>query len=147
MIHKKTVVYTGINSVFYTFKRGSILSEKLIKVTTFNTDLNSILGTDFPAFSIYRSKGLLSHLINRKHFTAAKYIDFLPEIISSPDYAGYGDGNIELVKIYKDNIFISIKLDSKRNQHYVATMFDTKPGKIDAYVKTGRLKKVDRTTD
>ncbi len=119
------------------------LSDKLIKIATFNTELNALLGTDFQAFSIYRSKGLLTHLINRKHYTAAKYIDYLPEIISSPDYAGYTDGNIELVKIFKDNIFISIKLDGKRNQHYVATMFDVKTGKIEAYLKSGRLKKVE----
>ena len=59
------------------------LNEKLIKIATFNTELNALLGTDFQAFSIYRSKGLLTHLINRKHYTAAKYIDYLPEIISS----------------------------------------------------------------
>lgn len=118
------------------------MSDKLILVTTFNTKLNTLLGTDFPAFNIYRSKGLLTHLINRKHFTAAKYIDLLPDIISFPNYAGYTDGCIELVKEYKDNIFISIKLDNKNNHHYVATMFDAKSGKIDAYVRSGRLKKV-----
>ena len=84
------------------------MSDKLILVTTFNTKLNTLLGTDFPAFNIYRSKGLLTHLINRKHFTAAKYIDLLPDIISFPNYAGYTDGCIELVKEYKDNIFISL---------------------------------------
>ncbi len=118
------------------------MSEKLIKIAAFNTDLNALLGTNFQAFSIYRSKGLLAHLLNRKHFVAAKYIDYLPEIITSPDYAGYTNGNIELVKKYRDNIFISIKLDTKRNQHYVATVFDVKTGKIESYIRSGRLKKV-----
>ena len=118
-----------------------------MQIATFNTDLNSLLGTDFQAFAIYRSKGLLTHLINRKHFTAAKYIDYLAEIIESPDYAGYYDGNIELVKIFKDNIFVSIKLDKKKHQYYVATMFDTKIGKIESYVRSGRLKKVGKLTD
>lgn len=123
------------------------MSDKLMQIATFNTDLNSLLGTDFQAFAIYRSKGLLTHLINRKHFTAAKYIDYLAEIIESPDYAGYYDGNIELVKIFKDNIFVSIKLDKKKHQYYVATMFDTKIGKIESYVRSGRLKKVGKLTD
>ena len=118
------------------------MSNKLIKVSKFNTDLNILLGTEFPAFTIYRSKGLLAHIINRKHFTAAIYIDLLPEIITDPDYAGYNNNTIELVKIYKDNVFIIIKLDDKKNKHYVATVFDTKKSKIDAYVKSGRLKKV-----
>lgn len=123
------------------------MSDKLIRIATFNIALNSLLGTNFQAFAIYRSKGLLSHLINRKHFTAAKYIDYLPEIIESPDYAGYYDGNIELVKVFKDNIFISIKVDEKKHQYYVATMFDAKMGKIDSYVKSGRLKKVEKTAE
>lgn len=120
------------------------MSEKLIKIATFNTNLNALLGTDFEAFVIYRSKGLLTHLINRKHYTAAKYIDYLPEIIEHPDYAGYTDGNIELVKKFKDHIFISIKLDTKSGRRYVATMFDTKIGKIESYMNIGRLKKVER---
>ncbi len=120
------------------------MSDKLIKITKFNTALNAVMGADFDAFDIYRSKGLLTHLMKKKHFTAAKYMDCLSDIISCPDYAGYFNGGIELVKQYKDNIFISIKVDHKRNRYYVATMFDIKQGKIEAYVKTGRLKKVQK---
>lgn len=47
------------------------------------------------------SKGLLAHLLNRKHYTAAKYLDFLPEIIEEPDYVGCYKGNIEFVKCVK----------------------------------------------
>ncbi len=117
--------------------------DKLIKITTYNTKLNHWLGTEFEAFSIYRSKGLLTHLINRKHFVAAKYIDYLPDIINSPDYAGIHDGNIELVKCFKDNIFVSIKLDTKKTKYYVSTIFEAKQSKIDSYVRSGRLIKVD----
>ena len=113
----------------------------MLKIATFNTKLNTLIGTNFSSFTIYRSKGLLSHLIKRNHHKAAKYIEYLPQIISSPDYAGYYNGNIELVKEFKDNIFISIKLDERKNRYYVATMFEIKSGKIDAYVRTGRLKK------
>lgn len=123
------------------------MSDKLIKIARFNTSLNNLLGTDYPSFEIYRSKGLLAHLINRKHFVAAKYIDFLPEIISSPDYAGCYNGNLELVKIYRDNIFLCIKLDVKKNRYYVATVFDVKMSKIESYVNSGRLKKVEKMTD
>jgi hypothetical protein len=118
------------------------VNDNLIKVCKFNTDLNAIIGTSFPSFDIYRSKGLLAHLINRKHFTAAKYIDHIPEIISAPDYVGYNGNNFELIKEYKNNIFISIKLDNKRKIYYVATMFDVKAAKIKAYVDSGRLIRV-----
>ena len=117
--------------------------DKLIKITSFNTELNHWLGTDFESFEIYRSKGLLTHLINRKHFVAAKYIDYLPDLISSPDYIGIHDSNIEMVKCYKDNIFISVKLDTKKSKYFVATVFDVKQSKIDSYVRSGRLIKID----
>lgn len=117
--------------------------DKLIKIANYNTKLNHFLGTEFESFTIYRSKGLLTHLINRKHFVAAKYVDYLPELIISPDYAGTHDGNIELVKSFKDNIFISVKLDTKESKHYVATVFDVKQSKIDSYVRSGRLIKID----
>lgn len=40
------------------------LSDKLIRIATFNTNLNALLETEFQPFAIYRSKGLLTHLIN-----------------------------------------------------------------------------------
>ena len=64
-------------------------------------------------------------------------------VIKEPDYAGYNNGNIELVKRYKDNIFISVKLDTKRTKYYVATVFDVKQSKIDSYLKSGRWKKTN----
>ena len=86
--------------------------------------------------------GLLTHLLKRKHYVAAKYIDNIPEIIRKPDYIGTYNSSIEFVKCYKDNIFISVKLDTKRNKYYVATAYEVKQGKIESYVKSGRLNKV-----
>ena len=113
--------------------------DKLIKIAHYNTDLNSILGVEYNNFEIYRSKGLMTHLIKRKHFVAATYIDFLADILRYPDSAGCYNGHIELVKCYKDNIFISIKLDEKKSKYYVATVFEVKKGKIESYIKSGRL--------
>ena len=95
---------------------------------------------------IYRSKGLLAHLLKRRHYKAAKYLDFIPEIINAPDYAGSYDGQIELVKVFKDNIFLSIKLDETKDLYYVATLFDVSESKIEAYCKSGRLKKLDKSS-
>lgn len=117
--------------------------DRLIKIAFFNTKLNALLGTEYETFSIYKSKGLLAHLINRKHFVAAKYIDYLPDIIRQPDFIGIHNDSIELVKCYRDNIFISVKLDVSRSMYYVATMFDIKQSKIESYVRSGRLIKVD----
>lgn len=117
-------------------------SDKLFRVAQFNTDLNAVLNTSYEAFAIYQSKGLLSHLLKRKHYIAVKYIDDIPEILNKPDYIGIYNGSLEFIKCYKDNIFISVKLDTKLNKHYIATAFDVKQGKIESYVRNGRLKKV-----
>ena len=54
------------------------------------------------------------------------------------------DGQIELIKIFKDNIFLSIKLDVAKQIYYVATIFDVSQSKIEAYCKSGRLTKLDK---
>ncbi len=118
----------------------------MIFITELPNTLLSILGLQFKFIKIYRSKGLLAHLIKRKHYQAAKYLDYIPEIINTPDYAGFYNGQIELVKIFKDNIFLSIKLDKSKDIYYVATLFDVSISKIESYCKTGRLKKLDKTS-
>ena len=69
--------------------------------------------------------------------------DYLPDLIFSPDYIGTHNSNIEMVKCYKDNIFISVKMDAKKSKYFVATVFDVKQSKIDSYVRSGRLIKID----
>ena len=119
-------------------------SEKLIYIGQLNKDVISILGVSASDVKIYRSKGLLTHLMKRKHYKAAKYVDYISDIIEKPDYAGMTDGQIELIKIFKDNIFLSIKLDVAKQIYYVATIFDVSQSKIKAYCKSGRLTKLDK---
>lgn len=89
----------------------------------------------------------MAHLLKRKHYKAAKYLDYISDIIENPDYAGMSDGQIELVKIFKDNIFLSIKLDVTKQIYYVTTIFDVNQSKIDSYCKSGRLTKLDNQLD
>ena len=116
--------------------------DKLIFVANLSKELLSKIGLESDEIKIYRSKGLLAHLLKRKHYKAAKYLDFIPEIIENPDYAGVYENQIELIKCFRDNIFLSIKLDSAKNQYYVATLFDVSLAKIEVYCKSGRLKKI-----
>lgn len=116
-------------------------TDKMIFVACIPDSLLSFLGIQQREIMIYRSKGLLAHLLKRKHYKAAKYLDCIPAIITSPDYAGAYDGKIELVKVFKDNIFLSVKLDSSKKTYYVATIFDVSFSKIESYCKSGRLKK------
>ena len=117
--------------------------DKLIKVGRLNSKIDKLVGKTISNIDIFRSKGLLTHLLKRKHYTAAKYLDYLPDVLQAPDYAGYVDGVVELVKLFKDDIFVSVKLDSSRDLYYIATMFDVKKSKIETNVKSGRWKKLD----
>jgi len=122
-------------------------SEKLILLGQLSSQVISLLKIPEQEIKIYRSKGLLAHLLKRKHYKAAKYLDYISDIIENPDYAGMSDGQIELVKIFKDNIFLSIKLDVTKQIYYVATIFDVNQSKIDSYCKSGRLTKLDNQLD
>ena len=119
-------------------------SEKLLFVGKLNDKVLSLLKIPEQEIKIYRSKGLLAHLLKRKHYKAAKYLDYISDIIENPDYAGMTNGQIELVKIFKDNIFLSIKLDTSKQIYYVATIFDISHAKIDTYCKSERLMKIDK---
>ena len=118
-------------------------NDKLIKVGRLNSKIDKLVGKTISNIDIFRSKGLLTHLLKRKHYTAAKYLDYLPDVLQTPDYVGYIGGVVELVKLFKEDIFVSVKLDSSRDLYYIATMFDVKKSKIEANVKSGRWKKLD----
>ena len=79
-----------------------------------------------------------------------KYIDYIPDIIDNPDYIGInpnesGSESIELIKRYRDNVMIGIKLDKDNDYLYVSTMHDIQEAKIQRRLHSGRIKefKVD----
>ncbi len=119
---------------------------KLVSVGTYKSEFNSILGINIESKEIYRSKGLPAHMLKSKHANCLKYIDYIPDIIDNPDYIGTnpnetGTDSIELVKRYKDNVLIGIKLDKDKDYLYVSTMHDVQESKIKRRLHSGRLKK------
>lgn len=118
--------------------------EELLKVGEYNPKFNEILGIDIGNLEIYRSKGLRSHMVKRKHFKCLKYIEYIPDIILNPDYIGINPNepstSIELVKRYADNVMIGIKLDTDGEYLYVSTMHDIQESKIARRLHGGRLK-------
>ena len=117
---------------------------ELLKVGKYNPAFNEILGINIKDLEIYRSKGLPSHMVKRKHFNCLKYIDYIPEIILKPDYIGVNPNeqgiSIELIKRYSDNVLIGIKLDADGEYLYVSTMHDIQESKISRRLYSGRLK-------
>ena len=118
--------------------------EDLLKVGKYNPMFNDILGIEIEDLEIYRSKGLPSHMVKRKHFKCLKYIDYIPDIILEPDYIGINPNesgiSIEIVKRYADNVMIGIKLDADGDYLYVSTMHDVQESKISRRLFSGRLK-------
>ncbi len=118
--------------------------DELLKVGQYNSKFNEILGIDIKDLEIYRSKGLPSHMVKRKHFKCLKYIDYIPDIILEPDYIGVNpnesDISIELIKRYSDNVMIGIKLDTDGEYLYVSTMHDVQESKIARRLHSRRIK-------
>ena len=94
---------------------------------------------------IYKSNGLITH-IKKRHPECVKYLSFLSEIISSPDYIGVNPNekvkSFELIKILDDNVQIGIKLDVKKDYLYVATLHTVTDSKIQHRLSNGRIKKI-----
>ena len=120
---------------------------KQIFVGEYNKRFNEILGTNIEQKEIFRSSGLTSHLIKRNHGSCLKHIDDIPDIIKQPDYIGInpneGGLSIELVKKYKNNVLIGIKVDATTDSLYISTMFDLQESKLQRRVHSGRLIKYD----
>lgn len=118
--------------------------EDLIKVGRYNPEFNDILGIKMEVLDIYRSKGLPAHMLKRKHYKGLKYIDYIPDMIANPDYIGVNpnekDKTIEIIKCYKDNIILGIKLDSDGEYLYISTVYELQESKIARRIHSGRIK-------
>lgn len=95
------------------------MDNNLLKVGKYNPIFNDILEIEIDELDIYRSKGLPAHMLKSKHAKCLKYIDYIPDIIVNPDYIGINPNesdtkSIELIKKYKDNVMIGIKLDKDK---------------------------------
>ena len=138
--------------IYFTLENN--MDDNILKVGKYNTKFNDILGLNIAELDIYRSKGLPTHMVKSKHFKALKYIDYIPDIIESPDYVGInpnedGTESVELIKRYKDNILVGIKLDEENGYLYVSTMHDIQEGKISRRLYSGRIKEfiIDKNED
>ena len=120
--------------------------DTLIHVGKYSTSFNKSLGLNLKEYDIFRSKGLPSHMVKRKHYKCLKYIDYIPEIILKPDYIGINPNekaiSIELIKRYDENVLIGIKLDVSGGYFYVSTMHDVQEAKIVRRLHSGRIKEV-----
>lgn len=122
------------------------MKDKIFPVAPFNKLINQFLNLNLEYDFIYQSAGLEKHILKR-HPECTEYLQYLPFIISHPDYIGINPNetgtSFELIKIFDQNIQIGIKLDIKEDYLYVATLHSITDGKLCHGLKNGRLKKFD----
>ena len=118
-------------------------NDNLYPVGNYKQDFNNILKINLPCETIYQSVVGLQIHIKKRHPHCIKYLDNIPDILASPDYIGHNpkeSNSIELIKCYADNIKVAIKLDTKNNHLYVASLYDIKDSKLQRHLDSGRLK-------
>lgn len=100
------------------------MNTQIIPVGNYQNLFNSYLPYNLNQTTIYQSVGLKKH-ISKRHPECTQYIKLIPSIISKPDYIG-------------------IKLDSKDNYLYVATLHTITKSKLQHGIANGHLKKIDK---
>lgn len=121
--------------------------KNLSVVGEYTETFNDLTAAALPCGPIYMSEGFSVH-IQKRHPGHVKYIERVPEIITSPDYIGCNPkepDSIELVKVLDENILLAIKLDKKQDYLYVASLYDVNTSKIERRLSGGRLKAYDKT--
>lgn len=123
------------------------MDSKLVVVGKYNQAFNSYLTYDIDSRPIYQSAGLAKHILKR-HPECLKYMGMISDIITAPDYIGINPNekgcSFELVKVLSENVQIGIKLDSKDDYLYVATLHTITESKLRHSLDNGRLKKFDK---
>lgn len=123
------------------------MNNKLIAIGKYNVNFNDYLPYNIKSSNIYQSNGLEKHILKR-HPDCLKYLELVPYIITEPDYIGINPNekttSFELVKCISENIQIGIKLDTKDNYLYVATLHTITNSKLKHGIQNGRLKKFDK---
>ena len=130
----------------------SIMSDELNLVGKHNKRINDILGLNLDELDIFRSSGLIAHLLKRKHYSAIKYLDKIPDIIQNPDYVGINPNengvSYELVKQIKDHFVLGIKLESNGKYLFVSTFHRIAEKDVNKQLNSGRLKNyIDNSTE
>ena len=119
--------------------------QKIIPIAKFNKSLNQYLPYNLNHDNIYQSIGLIKH-IEKRHPECVTYLNYLPSIISNPDYIGVNPNeagtSFELIKRFDKNVQIGIKLDVKDDYLYVATLHTITEAKLIHNLNNGRIKKI-----
>ena len=105
--------------------------------------LGSSLYVDQP---IYLGQSNITHMQSRHPADYAKYGQYIPQILSQPDYVGENpsDGSIEYVKDFQINgefVKVAVRL-SGGGTLYARSLYTLNPKRVNNFIQKGTLKKV-----
>ena len=88
----------------------------------------------------------ITHMLNRHPADYAKYGQYIPLILATPDYVGQNpkDGSIEYVKDFQINgeyVKVAVRL-SGGGALYARSLYVLKPNRVQNFIAKGTLKKV-----
>ena len=87
----------------------------------------------------------ITHMLNRHPADYAKYGQYIPLILASPDYVGQNpkDGSIEYVKDFQINgeyVKVAVRVSSK-NRLYARSVYVLNRRRVKNFIEKGTLKK------
>ena len=123
---------------------------KFTIVGEYKKEYNDLLGVDYKLLPIVCSKGLKGHLIKRKHFDTIEYIDKLGNILGDPDYIALStttDNSFLAIKKLDKNVTVAVKLNSKSEKYYVATIYSVTDAYIERKICAGQYKPLTKNDE
>ena len=96
--------------------------------------------------SILLGESNIAHMISRHPGDYARYGQYIPQILSQPDYVGENpkDGSIEYVKEFQINgeyVKVAVRL-SGGGTLYARSLYVLSPNRVQNFIAKGTLKKV-----
>ena len=127
------------------------MENNLGKVGEITEDVIKALGLSvLPGTPIYLGKSNIEHMSKRHPNDYAKYGSHISDIISKPDYVGInpGDGSIEYTKDFPiDGEYVKVAVRvSLRGKYFARSLFVRNRAKVDGFISSGTLKKLDNST-
>ncbi len=120
------------------------MSQRVGKVTA---KVISLLGLSLPEGQpIYLGASNIQHMQSRHPADYAQYGQYIPQILSFPDYVGQNpaDGSIEYVKEFHVNgefVKVAVRL-SGGGELYARSLYVLNPNRVQNFIRKGTLKKI-----
>ena len=116
----------------------------IVVVGKLHEKITNKLKINLPNENINMYPGFKKH-VKKRHPNCVKYISKIPDIINNPDYIGVNPNepdSVELVKVFDENILLSINLSTKTTEEYlyISSLYDISQAKLNNRLNGERLK-------